>query len=384
MSLPSFYSSISNVQVAPAQSNLPITATTHQSEETINKSNKVGLKAIWQDFKELARGAIKVVWVQRSQIAASGMDLLESVYYTPVKSFFGGNARELKREVQKMKDIEEKLKADPTSATYLAIDAEVLPKAERIQSKYTIKTPAASTDFEKKISNPETSMNDRALLGGHLLAGLTGLHKAGYVHGDMKPENCLIYQGGKLLKLADFGKAEMIKDKASQKYSGNTRFAPPEGQLSKKSDVYGAAMMLIRNFEEPFLSESELSLVPIDSTEKDMDASSDLRGVERFVVENKSFLAANAGSKTSLWTRIIRRFQMGRRSTEEKNQQTQAMHQYIDQLKQKLEEKEGFSPVHANRLCDLLKKMTVDNPTERISAEDASKEYDLIFQDRPE
>jgi hypothetical protein len=239
--------------------------------ETTAKANEVGLKEIWKNFKEIARGAIKIVWVDRSKISASGENLSKTVFYTPVDSFFGGNERELKEEVKKMQAIQAKL--DETSIEHLAVNVREVDKAERIKGKYTLEVDIASTDFEKKMRTSDISMDERIKLGGHLLQGLQALHKADYVHGDMKPENCLIYKNetGEVLKMSDFGKAKELGNNHAP-YSGNTRFAPPEGQVSKKSDVYGAAMVLIRNLEEPLLGK-EKTLISIKPEDMDMPAS---------------------------------------------------------------------------------------------------------------
>lgn len=244
----------------------------------------------------------------------------------------------------------------------------------------------AKTPMEERVSETimeervlETTMEERVLFGSHLLDGLKDLHQAGYVHGDMKPENCLIYQKGdtKVLKMSDYGKAKPMDNQASESYSGNTRFAPPEGRLSQASDTYGAAMILIRSFEEPCLDKTTDSLIPIDPQDKDMVASTKLRGIEKYVVESKACLATNPSSDISLVEKINRRRKMGKLSPAEKQAHTDAVEKYIEKLCQNLSNK--LSGDQPRRLESLLKRMVATDPAKRISSKDALTEYQSIF-----
>jgi hypothetical protein len=104
-----------------------------------------------------------------------------------------------------------------------------------------------------------------------------------------------------------------------------------------------------------------------------------LRGIEKYVVENKAFLASNASNKISWWTRVQRRFiGMIGRSPSEQESHTQALHQYIHVLNKQLKES-GFDSTKADELRDLLMDMTCTDPNKRISAETAAKRYQSIF-----
>lgn len=365
------------------------------------KIYNVAMNAMGKEFVEIKRGATKLIYVERSKISPSGIFNAEQVYLVPLTA---KTRAEFRDEAGKINKIKEKLTNpkratyDPESAAYLDLERRVLREKELIQGEHTLTSGYASGDFEEMLLKESTSKETRIALGGHMLAGLAGLHKSGYVHGDFKPENCLIFkisEGKYILKLSDFGKAKAIAGKKSEEYIGNTRFAPPEGKLSPKSDVYGAAMSLIRNFEEP-LGEEGTPLIEIPPHEKDMPADKELRGIERYVIENKAFLADNPSASTNknkdmgylersnrTFTKMRRRMRMGRLSVAEQDRQTQAMHGYIDALTQKLkthaDPTKQLSEIQATRLGELLKKMTATDPGKRLSAEDASKEYQSIF-----
>jgi eukaryotic-like serine/threonine-protein kinase len=73
-----------------------------------------------------------------------------------------------------------------------------------------------------------------------LLAGLASLHKAGMVHRDVKPANCLFVAGE--LKLADFS----LLTEASPLVSrlGTEKYMPPDGRMDARADVYAAGLVI--------------------------------------------------------------------------------------------------------------------------------------------
>ncbi len=352
--------------------------------KTANKTEK-SVENLPQ-FVEIGRGAIKIVWVKRSKIKPSEEAgkkpsiHSQSVYYTAMSSLFKGATRELQSEFEKMSTIAHKLKeVEEGSTAHLAVEGKEMKDTKRINADYTLKVERASTDFEKKLLK-EMSFRERIRFGSHFLNGLSNLHRVNYTHGDLKPENLLIYEKEQQssLKLADFGKAKELNGDDTTIYSGNLRYAPPEGMQSKKGDVFGAALILIRDFEEGFLTTDNPSLIDIKSEDMDMQASPNLRGVEKFVVENKAFLACNEGFNFNV---ISRRLRMPLLSQSNQKKQVDEIHQYIDTLQGHLVQQNHLQPSQIEAFCNLLKNMTDVDPNTRLSTEEAEKQYNEIFQE---
>jgi eukaryotic-like serine/threonine-protein kinase len=94
--------------------------------------------------------------------------------------------------------------------------------------------------LQKRLETGPLSPEECFSCARQLLAGLALLHKAGMVHRDVKPANCLFVQGE--LKLADFS----LLTEASPLVSrvGTQKYMPPDGHMDARADVYAAGLVI--------------------------------------------------------------------------------------------------------------------------------------------
>lgn len=82
--------------------------------------------------------------------------------------------------------------------------------------------------------------------GTQLLEGLAHAHRRRIAHLDVKPENLILFPGGRL-RLADFGLARVVARTLSASGSGTVGYLAPEQALGKpslRSDVFAAGLLL--------------------------------------------------------------------------------------------------------------------------------------------
>jgi len=342
-------------------------------------------------FEKRASGAAKKVYVKTSSIKPS-----ESVdgkaYLAPKTSLFRDREKEIRAEKDLMDDMKSGAKAGRVNTDNLVVDYEETD--DKVKGKYTLTTALAKRDFAKEA---RTNGNPDAVeLGEHVLKGFESLHRLNRVYGDIKLENALVYEdtdGKKTLKIADFGKTRHVAviKKEGKRYSGNMRFAPPEGELSKKGDVYGAGLLLIQNMEAQVLGKRK-SLIRVK--DKDATASPKIWGIERYIVEHKGCFGCESGGMTGLIGKgrnmrrkarnLQRRMKLKKGlSTGERAKQKEAIHSYIDQLTMEMQEDNKYSATEARELGTLLKDMTADNPEQRPTMKKARETYQEVFEARP-
>jgi len=81
-----------------------------------------------------------------------------------------------------------------------------------------------------------------------LLSGLAFAHERKIIHCDVKPENLILFSGGRL-RLADFGIARFAQKTVAASGSGTIEYIAPEqamGWPSARSDVFGAGLVIYR------------------------------------------------------------------------------------------------------------------------------------------
>lgn len=100
-----------------------------------------------------------------------------------------------------------------------------------------------------------------------ILAGLAAAHAAGIMHRDMKPENVLLADDGRI-KLGDFGlaRAASANTTTGQALLGTIAYLSPElvtrGEADARSDVYAFGVMLFEMLtgQQPFTGEQPMQI----------------------------------------------------------------------------------------------------------------------------
>lgn len=322
-------------------------------------------------YKLMAQGADKRV-VKAAHLGQ------RKVAYAPVSKLGGIYSKEstLKKEFKKIEDIKGRVQ-DPT---HLAVDMSELTDGDRIDNKYSLLVPEARCDLEKELRDPSLPFARRFNYCVQYLDGLKNLHGAQIAHGDIKPENCLLYDDD-MVKIADFGKAQYLSTDGHKTYKGNLRFCPPEGVLSIKGDVFGSALVIVRLLEETagILDEQGI-LVPVPAGER-APGKGKGRGIEKYVVEHGGFLAIDSqGLGGKITRRLPKQVKLAHQSGKKKFRQQELIGQYIKVLSDKLVEKKSLPQSSADQLEALLKDMTRADPNERTTSSDAFDRMAAIEQ----
>ncbi|MBS0654874.1 MAG: protein kinase family protein [Verrucomicrobia bacterium] len=289
--------------------------------------------------------------------------------------------RELQSEVAIAKKIAARLEERGGSSENILLDyMEVTEDSDKVGGEYTVTTSRGLWDLEEQISKADGSVFPGNLkLGVGVLKGLANMHLAGYVHGDFKLENVLVFKDGSV-KIMDFGKTCEIGENNKIPNAGNARFSPPEGLLSKKGDVYSGALAVIRILEEEFLEKP--------TGKKEKGAPKIRRGVEQHLLETQSRRHQETTTKLEktklfIWeSKKLVQTAMGITTTPGNQEIEKDMVAYITRLTDKLKGKYGDdknAKEQVGKLDDLLKEMTLSNRQYRPSMADAAARLEAIM-----
>lgn len=296
-------------------------------------------------------------------------------YMIPQASFFGTRRRNIENELKTMQGIRNGLakeNIDPKESN-LALGVE-----RSTSKKGAWETGKAEGNLEKKVSQ-ELDISTRFSYCRGVLNGMSKLHNAGYIHGDVKLENVLFYKDDHV-EVSDFGKS----DNKDGIYSGNTRYGPPEGTRSQKGDVYGAGICLIRILEEHVLhNETRLPTAYDNLGTKVPPADKERRGVEEFILECPAFTRSYEQKGTFKGKVLDFKARLetitNRQTPSRNNPETKALEGYINTLCQRLETAGVASKIQSKELNALLRLMTYPDPDKRITMEAALTNFNKIF-----
>lgn len=301
----------------------------------------------------------------------------ESVFYVSKSSKFLPKKNPLKSEHAIMKEIKDKLK-NTLDVEYLAVSGERLKR--KIWNQTTLEVPKGEGNLEDAFKEKGFDKRETLHISYCLLKGMDALHRAGFVHGDSKSENLLIYgeKPERNLKISDFGKARKMEEGTSS-YKGNLRFAPPEGKLSKKGEVYSTALMLIRNFEEliPNQGEPLLEVTHLDP----IPARGNLRGIEKFITQHADFPGIKCTTlKQKVFEQFPRQVRLGKKRAYNSNRQVNEVQRYVRALIKRLSDENILEAPQAKKLEELLTSMTRIDPKARPSMQEALTQFSEIFK----
>lgn len=122
---------------------------------------------------------------------------------------------------------------------------------------------------QKRLTIPQT-----ITIMDAILAGLSAAHRAGIVHRDVKPENVLLAEDGRI-KIGDFGlaRATTANTASGQQLLGTIAYLAPElvtrGIADARSDIYALGIMLYEMLvgEQPYKGEQPMQIAFQHATE---------------------------------------------------------------------------------------------------------------------
>lgn len=247
-----------------------------------------------------------------------------------------------------------------------------------INKDFTITTTLANDDGESALRNNFNGQPQRFQWVGQFINAMRDMHSINFIHGDLKPENLLVNQDGKI-ELSDFGKTKTMTENNTALHTGNARFAAPEGEISQKAEVFSSAMVIIRFLEEPFLKNNKTMLCDPKETKPITGSTSKLRGIEKFAVLNKECPQTN-----SMFMRLINIIKGNLISPYPKAEKE--MVKYINALTDELIENiqngkslGNLTIVDVYKLRELLVRMTKSNPDKRLTMQEVAEEFQPIL-----
>jgi serine/threonine protein kinase/uncharacterized protein HemY len=107
----------------------------------------------------------------------------------------------------------------------------------------------SGNSLEDAIASKSLTIEQTFKIIEQLLDGLTFAEKAGVTHKDIKPENIMLDEAGRLF-IADFGLSVFNKESNTDSVSGTPYYAPPEylqtGKINSTTDMYAAGVLVFQ------------------------------------------------------------------------------------------------------------------------------------------
>jgi len=124
-----------------------------------------------------------------------------------------------------------------------------LKSADFIDGHLVIAFPLGEESLEERLAR-RMSLRTALDLGEQLLNAVAYAHEQRVIHCDVKPDNLLLFQDGRL-RLTDFGISKVAHRTISASGAGTVGYMAPEqamGRPSRRSDVFAAGLVLWQMF----------------------------------------------------------------------------------------------------------------------------------------
>jgi len=118
-----------------------------------------------------------------------------------------------------------------------------------IDDRFIVVYPLGVETLEERLSR-RMSLKKAMSLAEQMLDAVAFAHRKRILHGDLKPENFILFHGEKI-RLADFGLAKLTRGTLAASGSGTVGYVAPEqamGKPSLRSDVFSLGLILFRLF----------------------------------------------------------------------------------------------------------------------------------------
>lgn len=331
--------------------------------------NKIAKGAQVGDFQQINSGAVKTIYakVVPSSDSTLAFDPTRVLY---VSTSFLGRA-ELHDEVEKAHEIRRILRKKIG-----AVESHVQTDLVR-KDNGSVEAPKAVGDLDSYIKRNDLTLEQRIDIAYQVVQGMHNMQKAGYVTGDAKLENILVFHenGRIVVRLSDFGKARPLDAGETSYVNGNPRFTSPEGILSYKGEVFSTALMILRVLEEildPALCR-ELTV-----TIKKENSTIERRGVEGLLLRNgRKNKKGITGQLAYFGAYVVDTFTPFL-SLKQAKQEEKLLRGHIDALSDKYFEKTSLDTSKDRlilNLMRLLKDMARADPKKRPSMKEVKQRF---------
>lgn len=269
---------------------------------------------------------------------------------------------------------------------YLALD---FSPSFPVHGKPAWSAPLAENNLENAIRERQYGWKESSALAGHLIQGFRSLHDGGYIHGDPKLDNILLYktkEGMLEARLGDWGKARKMADDEVGIHLGNRRHMPPERLCSKKGEVFGVGMMLVRLLEEELLQDQKVKMLIepkeewIDPQKRaqlrfEADPTRQRKGIERFLSILAIAPEIDAKSIDVAIHIALSMAHLAAFSSEKQLELDQAISDYLDALEDQLQKKYPDEAKEIRNTVAILRGMLQSDPYRRISMKIAGMQW---------